>query len=192
MSHSAISDTEQVPAGTGISPLRRWGGRSAALAAGINRWVELLCAALLAILVIDIWIGVFGRYVFELPVTWAEELARYLMIWTALLAVSCGVARREHVAVTALLHRVPIHIRRWFDVAIDLLAFAFFAFLCYFGIGMAQQGATQYATIFEMTMAIPFASVPVTSALVCLQLVLTAIRDFAAAGLPAAFAGDER
>ena len=191
MSHSAISGTDATPAGTQASRLQCWGGRSAALSARINRWVELLCAALLAVLVIDIWIGVFGRYVFELPVTWAEELARYLMIWTALLAVSCGVARREHVAVTALLHRVPIRIRRWFDVAIDLLAFAFFAFLCYFGIGMTQQGATQYATIFDMTMAIPFASVPVTSALVCAQLVLMAVRDFTAAGAPAAFAGDE-
>ena len=191
MSHSAISGTDPAAAGTQASPLQRWGARSAAIGARINRWVELLCAALLAILVIDIWIGVFGRYVFELPVTWAEELARYVMIWTALLAVSCGVARREHVAVTALLHRVPIHIRRWFDVAIDLLAFAFFAFLCYFGVGMAQQGASQYATIFEMTMAIPFASVPVTSALVCVQLVLMAVRDFTAAGLPATFAGDE-
>lgn len=164
---------------------------SAALSARINHAIELLCAALLAILVVDIWIGIFGRYVFELPVTWSEELARYLMIWAALLAVSCGVARREHVAVTALLHRVPIRIRRWFDVAIDALAFAFFGFLCYFGIDMARQGATQYATIFDMTMAIPFASVSVSSALVCLQLVLTGIRDFTAAGLPAVFAGDE-
>jgi TRAP-type transport system small permease protein len=176
---------------TELPTMQRWGDRSAALSGKINRWIELLCAGLLAILVIDIWIGVFGRYVFELPVTWAEELARYLMIWTALLAVSCGVARREHVAVTALLHLVPIGIRRWFDVAIDLLAFAFFAFLFYFGIGMTQQGASQYATIFDMTMAIPFASVPVSSALVCLQLVLMGIRDFTVAGLPAQFAEDE-
>jgi len=171
--------------------MQRWSDKSGALSARINRWIELLCAGLIAILVIDIWIGVFGRYVFELPVTWAEELSRYLMIWAALLAVSCGVARREHVAVTALLHRVPIRVRRWFDVAIDLLAFAFFAFLCYFGIDMTQQGASQYATIFDMTMAIPFASVPVSSVLVCLQLVLMGLRDFTVAGLPADFAENE-
>lgn len=176
---------------TAPSAAQRWGEHSAAISAKVNRGIELLCAGLLAILVIDIWIGVFGRYVFELPVTWSEELARYLMIWAALLAVSCGVARREHVAVTALLHRVPIRVRRWFDVAIDLLAFAFFAFLCYFGIDMARQGATQYATIFDMTMAIPFASVSVSSALVCVQLLLMAIRDFTVAGLPADYAGNE-
>ncbi len=171
--------------------MQNLGDKSAVLSARLNRWVELLCAAIIGVLVIDIWIGVFGRYVFELPVTWAEELARYLMIWGALLAVSCGVARREHVAVTALLHRFPIRIRRWFDVAIDALAFAFFAFLCYFGIGMTQQGATQFASIFDMTMAIPFAAVPVSSALVCVQLVLMGLRDFTVAGLPAPFAEDE-
>ena len=171
------------------APASGWGSRAAALSAIVNRGIELLCAALLAILVVDIWIGVFGRYLFELPVTWAEELARYLMIWAALLAVSCGVARREHVAVTALLHRVPVATRRWLELAIDALALAFFAFLGYFGIDMARQGATQYATIFDMTMAIPFASVSVSSFLVCVQLVLTALRDFAQAGVPADFAG---
>ena len=135
----------------------------------------------------DIWIGVFGRYVFELPVTWAEELARYLMIWAALLAVSCGIARREHVAVTALISRLPVGVRRWLNVGIDVLALAFFAFIGFFGIGMTQSGATQYATIFEMTMVIPFAAVPVSSALACVQLVLTGIRDFCLAEM----AGEE-
>ena len=166
------------------------GGLAARVSATLNRCVELVCAAILAALIIDIWIGIFGRYVFELPVTWAEELARYLMIWAALLAVSCGVARREHVAVTALLHRVPVRKRRWLEVGIDLLAFTFFAFLFYFGIEMTRQGATQYATIFEMTMTLPFAAVPVSSALVCVQLVLMALRDFTVAGLPAEVAED--
>lgn len=176
---------------TDASTIRRLGDRGARLSAAINRGTELVCAALLAAMIVDIWIGIFGRYVFELPVTWAEELARYLMIWAALLAVSCGVARREHVAVTALLNKAPVGMRRWVCIGIDALAFALFAFLFYFGIDMTRQGSTQYATIFEMTMTIPFASVPVSSALVCLQLVLVGLRDFSAAGLPAAFAEDE-
>jgi len=154
------------------------GERFAAASAYVNQRVEWLCAGILAVLVLDVGIGIFGRYVIELPVTWTEELARYLMIWAALLAVSCGVARREHVAVTALLERLPKQLQRYLGTAIDALGFAFFAFLCYFGIDMAKQGATQYATIFEMTMWMPFAAVPVASALACLQLALTGVRDF--------------
>lgn len=169
--------------------LRRIGEISATLGARLNRAVELLCALILGVLVLDVGVGIFGRYVIELPVTWTEELARYLMIWAALLAVSSGVARREHVAVTALLDRLPSNRRRQVCAAIDLLAFAFFAFLCYFGIGMTEQGATQYATIFDMTMWLPFAAVPVSSALVCLQLVLTGLRDFSRDASPMLMAG---
>ena len=162
------------------------GETCAALSAFINRWVEWLCAGLLAVLVLDVGVGIFGRYVIELPVTWTEELARYLMIWAALLAVSCGVARREHVAVTALLDRVPPSRRRYLGAAIDALGFAFFAFLCYFGVDMTKQGTTEYATIFDMTMWLPFAAVPVSSALACVQLALTGVRDFTLGPPPAA------
>ncbi|MBZ4210573.1 MAG: TRAP transporter small permease [Rhodoferax sp.] len=172
------------------SPLQQIGQTSKVLGARLNQAVEWLCALLLGILVLDVGLGVFGRYVIELPVTWTEELARYLMIWAALLAVSSGVARREHVAVTALLDRLPPQTRRQVCLAIDALAFAFFAFLCYFGIGMTRQGADQYATIFDMTMWIPFAAVPVSSALVCVQLVLSGLRDFSVGSTPAPLVGE--
>ena len=75
--------------------------------------------------------------------------------------------------------------KRWLHVAIDILAFSFFAFIGYFGIGMTAGGATQYATIFEMTMVLPFAAVPVSSALACVQLLLMGVRDFCLAEMPA-------
>lgn len=171
---------------------RSLGEACAALSAFINRWVELLCAGIMAVLILDVGLGIFGRYVIELPVTWTEELARYLMIWVALLAVSCGVARREHVAVTALLERLPQALQRHLGAAIDLLGFAFFAFLAYFGIDMTEQGASQYATIFGMTMWMPFAAVPISSALACVQLVLTGVRDFTLGRPPATIAGAVR
>ncbi|MBU3908626.1 MAG: TRAP transporter small permease [Gammaproteobacteria bacterium] len=181
--------TEQVA----NSSARRLGETSAALSASLNKWVEWLCAAIMAALVLVVGIGIFGRYVMEIfSVTWSEELARYLMIWVALLAVSSGVARREHVAVIVVLERIPHHARKMIRAAIDGLAFAFFAFLCYFGIDMTQQGATQYATIFEMTMWIPFAAVPVSSALVCVQLLLAGVRDFTLIENPVMIVGETK
>lgn len=173
-------------------PTNRLGEVSAAIGRRLTRWTELICAGILAILVLDVGIGIFGRYVIDLPVTWTEELARYLMIWAALLAISCGISRREHVAVTALLGKLSKDKQRLVCAAIDTLAFSFFAFLCFFGIDMARQGANQYATIFEMTMAIPFAAVPVASALACIQLLLTGIRDFTLGGDPTMLAKEAK
>lgn len=67
------------------------------LARRLNWGIERLCALLIALMVLDVWLGVISRYLVEMQITWTEELARYLMIWAALLAVSCGVYYREHV-----------------------------------------------------------------------------------------------
>jgi TRAP-type C4-dicarboxylate transport system permease small subunit len=58
----------------------------------VNWLVERICVLLLVLLVLDVWLGVLVRYVIPLPLTFTEELARYLMIWMALLAVSSAIA----------------------------------------------------------------------------------------------------
>ena len=47
------------------------------------------------------------------------------MIWMALLAVSCGIAHREHIGVEFVFARLPAPVHRWVALAFDLTAFAF-------------------------------------------------------------------
>ncbi len=142
----------------------------------LNWVVERLCVALVAILVLDIWFGILARYVLELGLTWTEELARYIMIWAALLAVSSAAHRRENIGLNFLLRSLPPRARRVLQAAIDALGIAFFLFLCVYGIGMTVDGSSQYAMIFGMTMVLPYAAVPVSAALTALQILITAIR----------------
>ncbi|WP_035691438.1 TRAP transporter small permease [Azospirillum halopraeferens] len=148
----------------------RWGG-------ALNRWVERLCALLVVVLVLDVWLGVLARYVLPIHLTFTEELARYLMIWVALLAVSCGVYRREHIGMLFLFERLPGRARRAVLLGLDGAAFAFFALLAWYGIGFTAAGAKQFSMIFGMSKALPFAAVPVTAALAGIQVVLAAVRD---------------
>ncbi|MFT6775565.1 MAG: TRAP-type C4-dicarboxylate transport system permease small subunit [Paracoccaceae bacterium] len=69
--------------------------------------MERTCVALLALFVLDVWLGVVARRIIPLPITFTEELARYLMIWMALLAVSCEIAHREHIGVEFVFSRLP-------------------------------------------------------------------------------------
>jgi TRAP-type C4-dicarboxylate transport system permease small subunit len=167
----SVSGAEsQYPAGS----LR---GRAAMISSRLNWIVERLVALLMVLLVADVWLGVVARYLLRLQIPWTEELARYLMIWAALLAVSCGIARREHIGFRLLLERFPVGLQKLLLLSFDILAFAFFAFLLVYGIGMTGTGARQFAMIFGMSMALPYASVPVASALACIQILLTGIRD---------------
>lgn len=142
----------------------------------LNWLIERLCAGLVAAMVVIVWFGVVSRYLVDLGATWSEELARYVMIWAALLAVSCGAYRREHIGLDFFSHLLAPRTRLALRVTLDLLGIAFFLFLFVYGMGMASAGASQYATIFGMTMLVPFASVPVAAALTVFQITVTMLR----------------
>jgi TRAP-type C4-dicarboxylate transport system permease small subunit len=139
--------------------------------------VDWACVALMALLVIDVWLGVFARYVMPLPITFMEEAARYLMIWVALLAVSSGIARREHIGVQMVFVYLPPAARRALLALVDVLAIVFFGVLVWYGIGMVERGERVSTMIYGMSKMLPFAAVPVSAALALMQLVLVAVRD---------------
>ncbi len=56
---------------------------------------------------------VFSRYVLGSSISWSEELARYLMIWMALVGASVAVRQGAHVGVTLLVERLGPRIRPW-------------------------------------------------------------------------------
>jgi TRAP-type transport system small permease protein len=144
----------------------------------VNWLNERVCALLMAVLVLTIWLGVLDRYLYTLGTTWTEEFARYTMIWCALLAVPVAAYRREHIGLEFMLNFLSKPARRILQLVLDLTGLAFFLFLTYYSIGMTLEGRTQHANIFGMTMFIPFLSVPVSSALAVFQLFVTMLRDF--------------
>lgn len=142
----------------------------------LNWLIERVCALLVAAMVAIVWFGVVSRYLIDLGATWTEELARYVMIWAALLAVSCGAYRREHIGLDFFSTFLSTRARTVLVVTLDLIGISFFLFLFVYGLGMTADGAGQYATIFGMTMVFPFASVPVAAALTVFQIMVTLLR----------------
>ncbi|MBG6173364.1 TRAP-type C4-dicarboxylate transport system permease small subunit [Labrenzia sp. EL_208] len=144
---------------------------------GLNRAIEAVVALLMLALVFDVWIGVIDRYWFHWQLPWPETLARYLMIWAALLAVSSGIARREHIGLTSFLMTLPAWFRRAVLITIDILAISLFLYVFWFGIGFAQSGATRQAMIFGVTLEPFFWAIPTSAFLAIIQLALVLIRD---------------
>jgi len=144
----------------------------------MNWLVERVCVGLLALLILDVWLGVLVRYVLPLQWTFTEELARYLMIWMALIAVSSGISHREHIGVLILFERFPPVVRKWLAVAFDLIAFAFFALIFFYGLGFVERGFSRFTMISGIPKGYPFIGVPLAAGLACVQLSLVAVHDF--------------
>lgn len=145
--------------------------------AALNLLNERLCGLLVAAMVAIVWFGVFSRYLIDLGGGWTEELARYVMIWAALLAIPVGVYRCEHIGVELLLGGLRPGLQRALRVVLALIAAGFFGLLAYYGVVMTVEGAGQYATIFGMTMELPFAAVPTAASVALLQTLAVLLRD---------------
>lgn len=143
----------------------------------VNYANERVCALLIAAMIGVVWFGIADRYLFALGGTWTEELARYIMIWAALLAVPCCTYRREHIGLDLLFKKLPARHQVKCRLLLDLIGMAFFLYLLYYGIMMVEAGASQYATIFGMNMTLPYLSVPVTSGLTVLQIFVCMVRE---------------
>lgn len=144
----------------------------------VNRTTEWICVLLVGAMVLIVWLGVLGRYFTEAGFVWTEELSRYVMIWAALLAVSCAAWWREHVGLDILPALLNTAVRRYLKLVIDSITVGFFVFMCIYGIDMAIEGRTQFSTLFGLTMEVPFAAVPVSSALAAFQFAVRLLTDF--------------
>lgn len=154
--------------------MRSWADKTSA---SINAAIEAIVAILMLTLVLDVWLGVADRYYFHWQLPWPEELARYLMIWAAMLAVSSGIARREHIGLTAFIDRLPAAARRFLLIVMDVLALALFLYVCWFGIEFANGGASRQAMIFGASLRPFYAAIPVAAAVCSVQMLLVLIRD---------------
>ncbi|WP_227010343.1 TRAP transporter small permease [Pelagibius marinus] len=144
----------------------------------LNWLVERFCVLLLVLLILDVWLGVLVRYILPVSWTFTEELARYLMIWAALLAVSSGISHREHIGMLVVFDQFPPGLRKWLAVAFDIIAFGFFAVIAVYGLDFVERGFSRYTMIGGLPKAYPFIGVPLAAGLACVQLMLVAIHDF--------------
>ncbi len=157
--------------------MERVGALALAASGRLTVWVERLCVVVLVLLVLDVWLGMLARYVLPWRLTFTEELARYLMIWVALLAVSVGIGRRQHIGILLFFDLFPRPLRKLLALAFDVIGLIFFGVLFYYGIGFVQQGFYQVTMIFGVPRAYPNLVIPISAALACIQLVLLAIHD---------------
>ncbi|WP_017611838.1 TRAP transporter small permease [Nocardiopsis salina] len=91
--------------------------RSRAYRTAINIERVGLCAVLVAMFGLLI-LQVITRYLFNTPLSWTEETARFLLVWLTFLGAGYLMSRRLHISVDLLVARMG----RQAMVAVDILA----------------------------------------------------------------------
>ena len=143
---------------------------------------EYLLVAIMAIMSIVICYQVFMRYVMQASLSWSEELARYLFVWMAYLAISYGVKKEQHVCVEAFTLLFPEKKRWIFDVIGDVVFAIFSVLVLYYSVGVIQQQIKVWQTSPGMQLPMVYVYIAPFVGFVCvlIRLIQDLIRIFKA------------
>jgi len=143
----------------------------------VDKIAGFLASTLFGTMTVVVLVGVFFRFVLNSPLSWPEEVSRYLMIWGASVAVSIGVRENEHVGLTILLDALksPV-LKKLLSTIVFLIVLSFLVFMFVYSSGMAIEARTRYTMALGITMFLPTLAVPVSMALAAIQLVLAWLR----------------
>ena len=90
---------------------------------GFGRALELLCAALVVVETLLLFIGVIARYVLHRPLVWSDELASTIFLWLAMFGAALAIRRSENLRMNTVVNLLPGTLRAFaepFTLAVTL------------------------------------------------------------------------
>jgi TRAP-type C4-dicarboxylate transport system permease small subunit len=118
------------------------------------------------------------RYVFSYPLSWSEELARYLMIWLTFLGAAVAVGKKSHVIIDFVIRFLPEKYRIYNDVLVNLVIAIYLVMLIYSGWQIMPIVVNNITPALQISYAYVYAAIPVSGLITILYLVNNIIGDF--------------
>ena len=127
--------------------------------------MEWACILLLAIITVDLLLGVFSRYVLERTFVWYDEVARACFIWLVFLGAAAAVKRGAHFGLHMFVELMPPPLKRAAMLLTPLTVIVFSAAIVWQGWALMRHGAAQTTAVMAMPVSWIYAAMPVGGAL---------------------------
>lgn len=111
---------------------------------GLAQLEQYLCSLLIIAFSALLIVNVIARYGFNSPLFFAEELAVYILVWMAFLAVSVAIHHDQHVRLTMLVGILPTRLQRLCYWLTELLCLAVLATLLWYAIGWIRSPSAAF------------------------------------------------
>ncbi|KRS13671.1 2,3-diketo-L-gulonate TRAP transporter small permease protein YiaM [Roseovarius sp. THAF8] len=144
----------------------------------LNGWALI---GMLSAMALIVGANIFLRYFTAHSLPWADEAARYLMIWLTFTGAGLILRIGGHVAITNLQDSLPATGQKLLRALIVLILLTFFAYMVYVGWQYAQRMQFQVTPALRLPFLYVYAAMPVGFALLIVHLLLIA-RPFIGAG----------
>ena len=145
------------------------------LARRIEQLIDGLCVLMLVVMTAAMCWQVFGRYVLDRSPAWAEELARYMMVWITFIGAVAVLREGGHLTVTALVDALPPAGKRVLLALRDLIMIGLCGLLAWKSGEFALLNLSQDTPALEIPVTVPNLAMVIGFGLLALHIVLCRI-----------------
>lgn len=135
----------------------------------VNYVLSTFSILMMAVLVVCVIWQVFSRNVLQMPSTVTDEIARFSMIWVALLGAAYTVGTQKHLSIDLLTSNLVGRKKYLSDMVIYLVVFMFALIAMVYGGGMQTLkifASSQVSSALRISMGWFYLSIPVSGVLI--------------------------
>lgn len=135
----------------------------------LNKWALIL---LLVAMSVIIFTNVTLRYTTNFSITWAEEVARYMMIWMTFLGAGLVLRQGGHVAISTLTDQFGPRVRLVLRIVVAAILLVFFVVMIKFGHDYMQRMGRQLTPATRIPFRYVYMGIPVGFGLLLVHFLL--------------------
>jgi TRAP-type C4-dicarboxylate transport system permease small subunit len=120
------------------------------------------------VMTVIIFVQVVLRYVFQSPFSWAEELARYLLVWITCFGSAYAIRDGMHISISYLRTKLRGPAQTFVTAIIYVVTLGFFIYCVKEGSIFSLEQWRQRSTAMQIPMTIPYMAIPLGFAIMFL------------------------
>lgn len=141
------------------------------------KFEESVLVICLAVMGLVLTAQILLRYFISAPISWAEELARYLQIWITFLGMGYAFRKKSHIALDLLLEKFPKKLSKAITIFNDLVMIVCSAMVIYVApIFLSQQH--KLSSTLHVPLNLVYGVIPIGFGITILYLIADIILKF--------------
>jgi TRAP-type C4-dicarboxylate transport system permease small subunit len=139
---------------------------------GMIRWIIIV---LMLFMTVTVSLQIVFRYVFNVPLGWSEEVARFSFVWVSFFGASALMRVQEHINVTVFVDRFPARLRAGAVLVANLCGLICVYFFLIGGIALTTNEWSQLAPATQVPMGWIYLVIPVSAGLMAIWMAIHTI-----------------
>ena len=142
------------------------------------KFEENLAALFMGGLLFTLFLQVFTRYILNDPLSWTEEVARYVYVYIVFLGSSAAISDRTHVGIDFIVRALPPRAQWLVALLVNLAILVVLVHLVWWGYVAARRQWTLPLVVLDIPYTWVYAIVPITAVLMTVRTVAVMNEDW--------------